>query len=240
MHPLPVRLGLPAKAERYIGHERFGHGRIDLTAIESRAHRFEIGARNSRGTAILHGWLQGTFQCAAKITQRGQPMLRCFLPNMVEMHKKLKRVLTGQFRRQIIEQIQHFGLHKKILIMIHCNCSLLQCDHAKTWLRSRKGNAISQPGHDRGFFLTSGAIFTISAGNECGAGLRRSFYFSFCLKECTMAKPANVKIKLVSTADTGFFYVTRKNPRNLTEKMVQRKYDPVVRKHVEFKEAKIK
>ncbi|MBV7257739.1 50S ribosomal protein L33 [Pacificimonas sp. WHA3] len=55
-----------------------------------------------------------------------------------------------------------------------------------------------------------------------------------------MAKPANVKIKLVSTADTGFFYVTRKNPRNITEKMVMRKYDPVARKHVEFKEAKIK
>ncbi len=55
-----------------------------------------------------------------------------------------------------------------------------------------------------------------------------------------MAKPANVKIKLVSTADTGFFYVTKKNPRNITEKMVMRKYDPVVRKHVEFKEAKIK
>jgi len=55
-----------------------------------------------------------------------------------------------------------------------------------------------------------------------------------------MAKPATVKIKLVSSADTGFFYVTRKNPRNQTEKMVFKKYDPVVRKHVEFKEAKIK
>ncbi|MCH8862438.1 MAG: 50S ribosomal protein L33 [Proteobacteria bacterium] len=55
-----------------------------------------------------------------------------------------------------------------------------------------------------------------------------------------MAKKANIKIKLVSTADTGFYYVTRKNPRNLTEKMVMRKYDPVVRRHVEFKEAKIK
>jgi large subunit ribosomal protein L33 len=55
-----------------------------------------------------------------------------------------------------------------------------------------------------------------------------------------MAKPATVKIKLVSTADTGFFYVTKKNPRNQTEKMSFRKYDPVVRKHVEFKEAKIK
>ncbi len=55
-----------------------------------------------------------------------------------------------------------------------------------------------------------------------------------------MAKPATVKIKLVSTADTGFFYVTKKNPRNITEKMVKRKYDPIARKHVEFKEAKIK
>ena len=55
-----------------------------------------------------------------------------------------------------------------------------------------------------------------------------------------MAKPATVKIKLVSTADTGFFYVTKKNPRNTTEKMSFPKYDPVVRKHVDFKEAKIK
>jgi large subunit ribosomal protein L33 len=55
-----------------------------------------------------------------------------------------------------------------------------------------------------------------------------------------MAKPTTVKIKLVSSADTGFYYVTKKNPRNTTEKMSFNKYDPVVRKHVEFKEAKIK
>ena len=55
-----------------------------------------------------------------------------------------------------------------------------------------------------------------------------------------MAKPATVKIKLVSTADTGFYYVTKKNPRTMTEKMTIKKYDPVARKHVEFKEAKIK
>jgi len=55
-----------------------------------------------------------------------------------------------------------------------------------------------------------------------------------------MAKSPTVKIKLVSTADTGFYYVTKKNPRNITEKMVFKKYDPVARKHVEFKEAKIK
>ena len=55
-----------------------------------------------------------------------------------------------------------------------------------------------------------------------------------------MAKPATIQIRLVSTADTGFFYITKKNPRNSTEKFQMRKYDPVVRKHVPFKEAKIK
>ncbi len=55
-----------------------------------------------------------------------------------------------------------------------------------------------------------------------------------------MAKPATVKIRLVSSANTGFFYVTKKNPRTQTEKFTFRKYDPVARKHVEFKEAKIK
>ena len=53
-----------------------------------------------------------------------------------------------------------------------------------------------------------------------------------------MAKPATVKIKLVSTADTGFYYVTKKNPRNHSEKFTFRKYDPVVRKHVTYKEEK--
>ncbi|MDT7934171.1 MAG: 50S ribosomal protein L33 [Sphingomonadaceae bacterium] len=55
-----------------------------------------------------------------------------------------------------------------------------------------------------------------------------------------MAKPTTIKIRLVSTADTGYFYVTKKNPRNLAEKLTFKKYDPVARKHVEFKEAKIK
>ena len=55
-----------------------------------------------------------------------------------------------------------------------------------------------------------------------------------------MAKPATLQIKLVSTADTGYFYVTKKNARTMTEKMTVRKYDPVARKHVEYKEGKIK
>ena len=55
-----------------------------------------------------------------------------------------------------------------------------------------------------------------------------------------MAKPNTIQIKLVSTADTGYYYVTRKNPKVMTEKLELRKYDPVARKHVMFKEAKIK
>ena len=55
-----------------------------------------------------------------------------------------------------------------------------------------------------------------------------------------MAKAVSLKIKLVSTADTGFYYVTKKNARTQNEKLSYKKYDPVVRKHVEFKEAKIK
>ncbi|HEY0352995.1 MAG TPA: 50S ribosomal protein L33 [Enterovirga sp.] len=55
-----------------------------------------------------------------------------------------------------------------------------------------------------------------------------------------MAKAITIKVKLVSTADTGYYYVTKKNSRTMTDKMSARKYDPVARKHVEFKEAKIK
>lgn len=55
-----------------------------------------------------------------------------------------------------------------------------------------------------------------------------------------MAKPTTLKIKLLSSADTGYFYVTKKNPRTKTEKLALKKYDPIAKKHVEFKESKIK
>ena len=48
------------------------------------------------------------------------------------------------------------------------------------------------------------------------------------------------KIKLESTAGTGHFYTTTKNKRNMPEKMEIRKYDPKVRKHVAYKETKLK
>lgn len=48
------------------------------------------------------------------------------------------------------------------------------------------------------------------------------------------------KIRMLSSAGTGHFYTTTKNRKNTTEKLVIRKYDPTIRKHVEYKEAKIK
>ncbi|CAK0740910.1 50S ribosomal subunit protein L33 [Gammaproteobacteria bacterium] len=48
------------------------------------------------------------------------------------------------------------------------------------------------------------------------------------------------KIKLVSSAGTGHFYTTTKNKKTTTNKLEFKKYDPVVRKHVLYKESKIK
>jgi large subunit ribosomal protein L33 len=55
-----------------------------------------------------------------------------------------------------------------------------------------------------------------------------------------MAKAARDKIRLNSSAGTGHFYTTTKNKRNTPGKMEMKKYDPVVRKHVMYKEGKIK
>ena len=48
------------------------------------------------------------------------------------------------------------------------------------------------------------------------------------------------KIKLVSSAGTGHYYTTDKNKRTTPDKLALKKYDPVVRKHVVYNEAKIK
>jgi large subunit ribosomal protein L33 len=53
------------------------------------------------------------------------------------------------------------------------------------------------------------------------------------------SKRNSILFKLVSSAGTGFFYLARRNPKQKQTKMVFSKYDPVVRKHVEFKEQKL-
>ena len=55
-----------------------------------------------------------------------------------------------------------------------------------------------------------------------------------------MAKKEREKIKLLSTAETGYFYTTTKNRKNTPDKLEFKKYDPIARKHVTFKETKIK
>ena len=53
-------------------------------------------------------------------------------------------------------------------------------------------------------------------------------------------KSKNLLVKMVSTADTGYFRVAKRNPKTQTEKLSRRMYDPKVRKHVQFKEEKLK
>ena len=48
------------------------------------------------------------------------------------------------------------------------------------------------------------------------------------------------KIKLESSAGTGHFYTTNKNKRTTPEKIEIKKFDPVARKHVTYKETKLK
>ena len=119
MHPQTGRLGLAAEAERYIGHERFGHGGAELSAVKRRAHRFKIVAGDDGTATRQHGRLQRAFQRGDEIAKSGQAILRCPLPDMIEVHQKLQGMLTGQFRRQIVEQAPHFGLNEQILVMIH-------------------------------------------------------------------------------------------------------------------------
>eukprot|EP00512_Aurantiochytrium_limacinum_P003933 CAMPEP_0171502502 /NCGR_PEP_ID=MMETSP0958-20121227/10223_1 /TAXON_ID=87120 /ORGANISM="Aurantiochytrium limacinum, Strain ATCCMYA-1381" /LENGTH=60 /DNA_ID=CAMNT_0012037583 /DNA_START=39 /DNA_END=221 /DNA_ORIENTATION=+ len=54
-----------------------------------------------------------------------------------------------------------------------------------------------------------------------------------------MAKGRRILIKMASTAGTGFYYTTAKNPTNAPQKLVLKKYDPIVRRHVLFTETKL-
>lgn len=125
--------------------------------------------------------------------------------------------------------------------------------------RSEIGEAIPRRGHDYKIGHLTPASLTFSVfirylRRKCAASPRGalSFHthavsilpFAWQLAARTqgkpMAKATTIKIRLVSSADTGHFYVTKKNSRTMTEKMVKKKYDPVARKHVEYRESKIK
>jgi large subunit ribosomal protein L33 len=88
--------------------------------------------------------------------------------------------------------------------------------------------------------LTLARVRVKARDTEITAGGARSAPGAHIVQERPMAKPTTIKIRLNSSAGTGHFYVTKKNARTMTEKMVIRKFDPVLRQHVEYKEGKIK
>jgi len=83
----------------------------------------------------------------------------------------------------------------------------------------------------------TGHYYVTKKNSRTQARLPPKFRF---LRTVTMAKAVSLKIKLVSSADTGHYYVTKKNSRTQTDKLVKKKYDPIAKKHVEYKESKIK
>ncbi|KAJ0402359.1 hypothetical protein P43SY_004592 [Pythium insidiosum] len=105
---------------------------------------------------------------------------------------------------------------------------------------------------------TTGPVMLITkrTGKQTCAGLRRvavgdilvrigdrnvsDLGFEKATRYLRKGKARNVVIKMLSSAGTGFFYTTTKNPRNVQRKLTLRKYDPVVRQHVIFNETKIK
>ena len=90
-------------------------------------------------------------------------------------------------------------------------------------------------GKNRGF-----PPFSREVLDRAGASRPSPLPSTLTFLEHPMAKPTTAKIRLNSESGTGFFYVTKKNTRTMTEKFSIKKYDPVLRKHVEFKEGKIK
>ncbi|QCI23652.1 50S ribosomal protein L33 [Buchnera aphidicola (Macrosiphoniella sanborni)] len=55
-----------------------------------------------------------------------------------------------------------------------------------------------------------------------------------------MSKKTREKIKMISSAGTGHYYTTTKNKRNTPDKLMFKKYDPIIQKHVLYNEGKIK
>jgi large subunit ribosomal protein L33 len=110
-----------------------------------------------------------------------------------------------------------------------------------TQIRDSRGGLAGRRESTLGLTSPEGSLFypQILASDPSRAFLARPT--RRLVKDATpMAKAASLKIKLLSTADTGYFYVTQKNARTKTEKLSFKKYDPIARKHVEFKETKIK
>ena len=90
----------------------------------------------------------------------------------------------------------------------------------------------------------TGRLFCASMsafGGGRGEGVDRFFVSLLLIRgNVVMAKPSRIAVRLVSEEGTGSFYIARKNPTQKPEKMAVRKYDARLRKHVLFREQKMK
>ena len=119
-------------------------------------------------------------------------------------------------------------------------------------LRDLKARIEAGFSHDLPVPILSRAARQTGSGPAVGPRTRKPDFLDFgaprlrlrptysTIEVFAMAKAVTTKIKLVSSADTGFYYVTKKNSRTMTEKLKMKKYDPIAKKHVEFVEGKIK
>ena len=67
---------------------------------------------------------------------------------------------------------------------------------------------------------------------------RNEKFLKFVVQFFSTSQLRTVFVKLLSTANTGYTYFTRKNPAKLTHKLFFRKFDPIIRQHVIFEERK--
>lgn len=87
----------------------------------------------------------------------------------------------------------------------------------------------------RGKALEKDLLFKAKTVSRCSPLRVREF----CVLEI-LERVMREKVKMLSSAGTGFFYTTMKNKRNTPDKLRLKKFDPVVRKHVEFVETKLR
>ena len=105
--------------------------------------------------------------------------------------------------------------------------------HRGSFLRSRFGPVRITAPHDLGVEVLARLVRSFTKRHPAVAELARG------IAPCYAHRPMRDNIRLVSTAGTGYTYYTKKNKRTQTAKMEIKKYDPKVRQHVVFKEAKM-
>jgi large subunit ribosomal protein L33 len=205
---------------------RLGSRRVVFLAAAAPLGRFPHQVEHFDDAGAPLAARQPAFQLPGEVGDRPKIVALGEVANVGGLLAEAGRGGVGDLGPQPVDSLAQIRTNDEHAVLVHP--------------RLPRSSGVSRLGEGR---VKAGSLDFPRSG-EHGARLterrRRRFSFSRNQESWAMAKPTTVKIKLVSSADTGFFYVTKKNPRTQTEKLSFRKYDPVVRKHVDFKEAKIK